>query len=72
MKNRISHFCNALLLWMSFSATAHAETFVLAVPGPGTFSYLPVYLAKALAANQTGELDLRLRYFSAALWRCAT
>jgi NitT/TauT family transport system substrate-binding protein len=43
-------------------ATAWAETVVLAVPGPGTLSYLPVYLAKAIAADQAEGLELKLRY----------
>jgi NitT/TauT family transport system substrate-binding protein len=63
MKNRIFNFCAALALWMSLFAT-HAETIVLAVPGPGSLSYLPVYLAKALTADQAEGLELKLRYFS--------
>ncbi|MGB8078781.1 MAG: ABC transporter substrate-binding protein, partial [Gallionella sp.] len=57
-------FCTALVLWMSLCAVAHAETIVLAVPGPGTLSYLPVYLAKAIGADQTEGLELKLRYVS--------
>ena len=64
MGNRIFHLCTALALWLSLSATAHAETIVLAVPGPGTLSYLPVYLAKAMAADQAEGLELKLRYFA--------
>lgn len=64
MKNRISHCRTALALWMSLIAAAHAETIVLAVPGPGTLSYLPVYLAKAIAADQAEGIELKLRYFS--------
>jgi NitT/TauT family transport system substrate-binding protein len=46
----------------TFSAGIHAETVVLAVPGPGTLSYLPVYLARAIAADQAEGLELKLRY----------
>lgn len=63
MKNRIIRFCTAIALLMTFAAT-HAETIVLAVPGPGTLTYLPVYLAKAIAADQAEGLELKLRYFS--------
>jgi NitT/TauT family transport system substrate-binding protein len=41
---------------------ATAETVVLAVPGPGTLSYLPVYLAKAISADRAEGLELKLRY----------
>jgi len=64
MKNRIFHFCTVLVLWMSLFPAAHAETIVLAVPGPGTLSYLPIYLAKAIAADQAEGVELKLRYFS--------
>ncbi len=64
MKRRIGHFSTTLALWMLLSATVHAETIVLAVPGPGTLSYLPVYLAKAIAADQAEGIELKLRYFS--------
>jgi NitT/TauT family transport system substrate-binding protein len=64
MKDRLFQFCTALALWMSLAAAAAAETVVLAVPGPGTLSYLPVYLAKALAADRAEGIDLKLRYFS--------
>jgi len=63
MLNRMFHFCTALAFWVPLAA-AHAETIVLAVPGPGTLSYLPVYLAKAIAADQAEGLELKLRYFS--------
>lgn len=53
-----------LLICATFSARLHAETVLLAVPGPGTLSYLPVYLAKAIAADQAEGLDLKLRYVS--------
>jgi len=64
MKYRIYHCCTMLFLWMSLSANAHAETVVLAVPGPGSVSYLPVYLAKAIDADDAEGLELKLRYFS--------
>jgi NitT/TauT family transport system substrate-binding protein len=48
-----------LLIVMS---TVQAESIVLAVPGPGSLSYLPVYLAKALAADKAEGLELKLRY----------
>jgi len=64
MRGRIIDFCTVLVLWMSLSPAAHAETIVLAVPGPGTLSYLPIYLAKAIGADQTEGLELKLRYFS--------
>lgn len=64
MKNRIFQFCTALVLWISLFAAADAETVVMAVPGPGTLSYLPVYLAKAIAADRAEGLNLKLRYFS--------
>ena len=65
MRSRIIDFCTALVLWMALSAVAaHAETIVLAVPGPGSLSYLPVYLAKAIGADQTEGLELKLRYVS--------
>lgn len=44
------------------SVSIFAETVVLAVPGPGSLSYLPVYLAKAIAADQSEGLELKLRY----------
>ena len=53
-----------LILWMTLSATAHAESIILAVPGPGPLSYLPVYLAKAIGADRDEGLELKLRYFS--------
>lgn len=48
----------------TFSAPINAETVVLAVPGPGSLTYLPVYLAKAIAADQSEGLELKLRYVS--------
>lgn len=44
------------------STSALSETVVLAVPGPGSLSYLPVYLAKAIAADQAEGLELKLNY----------
>lgn len=64
MKSRISFFSSLLVLWTALFASAQAETIVLAVPGPGTLSYLPVYLAKAIAADQAEGLELKLRYFN--------
>jgi NitT/TauT family transport system substrate-binding protein len=64
MKNRIYQCCTVLFLWMSLFSTAHAETVVIAVPGPGTLSYLPIYLAKAIDADEAEGLELKLRYFS--------
>jgi NitT/TauT family transport system substrate-binding protein len=64
MGNRIFHFCTVLVLWTTLSATALAETIVLDVPGPGSLSYLPVYLAKAIGADQAEGLELKLRYVS--------
>lgn len=49
-------------LFAVFSVAVLAETVVLSVPGPGTLSYLPVYLAKSIAADQAEGLDLQLRY----------
>lgn len=64
MNNRIFQLCAALALSFWLAATGRAETVVLAVPGPGTLSYLPVYLAKAIAADRDEGIELRLRYFS--------
>lgn len=57
-------FLAGLMLLSSafFGARVYAETVVLAVPGPGSLSYLPVYLAKAIAADQAEGLELKLRY----------
>lgn len=62
MKNRCVLMSVIFTFWALFSAPAFGETVVLAVPGPGTLSYLPVYLAKAIAADQAEGLDLKLRY----------
>lgn len=64
MSSRFFHLRTTVALWMLLSASAHAETIVMAVPGPGTLSYLPVYLAKAIEADKTEGLELKLRYFS--------
>jgi len=63
MKHRFSYFSILLAAWMALSAHAHAETVSLSVPGPGTLSYLPVYLAKAIAADEAEGLQVKLRYF---------
>lgn len=62
MKSATVLFSSLLALWLAGFATARAETIVLAVPGPGSLTYLPVYLAKAIAADQAEGLDLKLRY----------
>ena len=49
---------------LTLCTSAFAETVTLAVPGPGTLSYLPVYLAKAIGADKAEGLDLKLKYFS--------
>ena len=64
MKSCIAFFSAMLALWMTLSAAAHAETIVLAVPGPGTLAFLPVYLAKAIEADKAEGLELKLRYFN--------
>ena len=53
----------SLVLGMWWFSSVRAETIVLAVPGPGTLSYLPIYLAKAIAADQAEGLELRFRHF---------
>lgn len=63
MKNNIPFFSAVLALWMTLSAPAQAEFIVLAVPGPGSLTYLPVYLAKALAADEAEGLQVKLTYF---------
>ena len=64
MRTRIACLISIFCLWISLCASATAETIVLAVPGPGTLSYLPVYLAKAIAADHAEGVELKLRYFS--------
>lgn len=62
MKNRLFSIFAIVLVWAIPVMPVLAETVVLAVPGPGTLSYLPVYLAKAIAADQAEGIDLKLRY----------
>lgn len=62
MKNRLGIFSSWLTLCAILASPCHAETVVLSVPGPGSLSYLPVYLAKAISADQAEGLDLKLRY----------
>jgi len=64
MKSCMTFFSALLALWMTLLAPAQAETIVLAVPGPGTLSFLPVQLAKAIEADHAEGLELKLRYFS--------
>ncbi len=52
------------MLGLTFCTLVRAETVVLAVPGPGSLSYLPLYLAKAINADHAEGLELKLRYFS--------
>lgn len=59
MKSRTRVFSSLFLLCAALAA--HAETVTLSVPGPGSLSYLPVYLAKAIAADQAEGLKLKLR-----------
>ena len=63
MKNQNSFFSALVAIWISLPTPAQAESIVLAVPGPGTLSYLPVYLAKAIAADEAEGLQVKLRYF---------
>ena len=64
MKSGNVFFRVMLALWMTLSAAAQAETIVLAVPGPGSLAFLPVYLAKAIEADHEQGLELKLRYFN--------
>ncbi len=64
MKRSIGFFSVLLTLWMILLAPARGETIVLAVPGPGNLAFLPVYLAKAIAADQAEGLELKLRFFN--------
>lgn len=64
MKSLPRFFSSMLAACVALSAPCHAETVVLAVPGPGSLSYLPVYLAKAIAADQAEGLELKLRYMA--------
>lgn len=61
MKN---HIVLIGLAWVMFCCAAvHAETIVLAVPGPGSMAFLPAHLAKAIGADRAEGLSLKLRYF---------
>jgi NitT/TauT family transport system substrate-binding protein len=64
MKSGNVFFRVMLALWMTLSAAAQAETIVLAVPGPGSLAFLPVYLAKAIEADHEQGLELKLRYLN--------
>jgi len=63
MNARNKIFSNVLFLLILISPSVQAEQIVLAVPGPGSLSYLPVYLAKAIGADQAEGMELRFRYF---------
>lgn len=62
MNIRVLLFASLWLASHCFMPAAYAETVVLSVPGPGSISYLPVYLAKAIAVDQSEGLDLKLSY----------
>lgn len=64
MKSYIAFFSALLALWITLSAPSHAETIVMAVPGPGNMAFLPVYLIKAIGADHDEGLKLKLRYFN--------
>ncbi len=64
MKNRLVLISALLPLWIVSVSSAFSETVVLAVPGPGSMTYLPVYLAKAIGADKAEGLELKLRYVS--------
>ena len=64
MKGYKAFFNTMLALWMSLPTLAHAETVVMAVPGPGNMAFLPVYLTKAIGADHDEGLTLKLRYFN--------
>jgi NitT/TauT family transport system substrate-binding protein len=64
LKNNKVLFSAALFLGLMLCTLVRAETVVLAVPGPGSLSYLPLYLAKAIGADHAEGLELKLRYFS--------
>lgn len=63
MTNHFSLTGKLLAVWMTLSSPAQAETIALSVPGPGSLSYLPVYLAKAIAADEAEGLQVKLRFF---------
>lgn len=63
MKSRIG-FSSCLLTFLTLvAASVQAGQIVLAVPGPGSLTYLPVYLAKAIGADRQEGMELRFRYF---------
>lgn len=63
MQNRLMLSGSLLLLCVALSAPSRAdEVIVLSVPGPGSLSFLPAYLAKAIGADQAEGLSLKLRY----------
>lgn len=64
MKKWTAECCIVLALCMSLFSAAHAQTIVLAVPGPGSLAFLPAYLAKAIEADHAEGLELKLRYFN--------
>ena len=64
MKNRIILIGSLLFMWLATSTAVFAEQVVIAVPGPGSLTYLPVYLAKAIGADQAEGIVLKLRYVS--------
>ncbi|MEO8343203.1 MAG: ABC transporter substrate-binding protein [Gallionella sp.] len=64
MKIYITFFSTLLALGMPLFAAAQDEPIVLAVPGPGSLAFLPVHLAKAIAADRDQGLALKLRYFN--------
>jgi NitT/TauT family transport system substrate-binding protein len=65
MNTKIASLVKYLIVYFLFAASmSHAETVVLSVPGPGSLVYLPVQLAKAIGADQTEGIDLKLRFFS--------
>lgn len=62
MKKRSRSEFFVFVFFAVYSVAVVAETVVLSVPGPGTLSYLPVYLAKSIAADRAEGIDLKLRY----------
>jgi NitT/TauT family transport system substrate-binding protein len=64
LKNNKVLFGAAVWLGLTLCSPVRAETAVFAVPGPGSLSYLPIYLAKAINADHAEGLELKLRFFS--------
>lgn len=62
MKSRLLSIIAITVVWAIHVTPVFGETVVLAVPGPGSLTYLPVYLSKAIAADEEEGLDLKLRY----------